>query len=728
MFNRPGWMLPVLVGAALALTPDFRTGPVATTCHRRDAVPLDYVLHLAYALDSDAEGLEGDQLARLVQSAWSAFAVGCGGDDVRGTACRERLLVHVFYQGIRDEVLHRVLAPLVLRGLRMALHATDFESEVTRQRTVWGYDKHSDHSLQQKLMKAANYYRFYMPKFLRDAYGAGSFLYLDSDTIFLASGLEELLNARPLPLAMAGEQKIKSCTVGKMLLLDDMRLRSLGLEPHGTCLAPSVMVYNTSLWLATNMTTTVERLLAQNAAAKLWHLGSMPPLMVALHGRWTAFPSSIVSDGKGSDCSWLQRSGWPGGRLPTLVHPFKSLCASAAATPLAATVCMQRGSKNSLIGSYRIASMQAAALADLLGGTLKKNRSRGCDVFVDYGALQAPEDISRGGLHVLFKADNRELAPAPATASSDGNARVLVVADNGYIADIWETKKQPAVRLLLVEDVRPAGIRHEPWPGMFETRETLRENMAAVRVTRRPLLCYHGNMMHIMSLLPRLGRLRAAFTLRVIEHAAAGGLKVVEAALGNFSMLSGVEIEKIPYNVNRIHAQLQGCDVGLAPSEVASTVSYAKLSQETATWFVSDDVQAEDTVRRCKRTENAGRAFVFFQLGVPTVLDACTESVLFSSADEKPLALVAYHADAWVPHISRLLASPQLRRDLSRNSRAFASVHLTTRAQAVKLLDSLSCVALWRPGPAPGVGNRQMQKGEESRAHHRHAHSHTHST
>ena len=94
--------------------------------------------------------------------------------------------------------------------------------------------------------------------------------------------------------------------------------------------------------------------------------------------------------------------------------------------------------------------------------------------------------------------------------------------------------------------------------------------------------------MHIMSLLPRLGRLRAAFTLRVIEHAAAGGLKVVEAALGNFSMLSGVEIEKIPYNVNRIHAQLQGGDVGLAPREVASTVSYAKLSQETATWFVSE--------------------------------------------------------------------------------------------------------------------------------------------
>ena len=694
----------------------FRDGP-ARACRPHDTFPLDEVYHLAYAIESDGALEEREQLVRLVQSAGSAFAVGCG-----SAACRARLLVHIFYQGIRTEELHRALAPLTLRGLRAAMHATDFEREVTRQRAVWGYGK-SDSALQHKLMKAANYFRFYIPDFLRRTYGAQAFLYLDSDTVFRADGLEELLVARPLPLALAGKQEKKWCTLGKMLLLDDPRLSRLGLKPDGACITASAMVYNTSAWAAANMTAKVERLLAENAKAKLWHLGSMPPLMVALHGRWTSLPSSIVKDGKGSDCSWLQRTDE--GSRPLLVHPFKSLCAHEMA--LSATVCMEGDftAKRADTGSRRIMGMQAAALATLLGGRLQPLSSR-CDVVVSYGA--PPTLVSAAAahrrLHVVYKPRSDEAAPAlaPAVANGDGAESVLVVADNGYIAAMWEAKQQPHVRLQLVEDMRPGGARHEPWPGKFNTGEALRE--AGVGATRRAVLCYHGNTMHLHSVLPLLGGVRLPFTLRVIMPRTGSKTAItrLEEALRRASLPHGAVVEQEQYDAERIHAQLQGCDVGLAPSEVASNVSAAELSKQTARWFDAEGVQREDSVRRCKRTENAGRAFIFFQLGVPTVVDACTEAVLFSSAHEAPTALVAYRADAWVPLINRLLTSPQLRLDLSRNSRAFALEHLTSRAQAVKLLDSLSCMARshLHAGSAAQSHHRQPpHAGSAAQSHHR---------
>ena len=684
----------------------FRDGP-ARACRAHDTFPLGKVYHLAYAIESDGELEEREQLDRLVQSAGSAFVVGCG-----STACRARLLVHIFYQGIRTEELHRALAPLALRGLRTAMHATDFEHEVTRQRAVWGYGK-SDSALRHKLMKAANYFRFYIPDFLRRTYGAQAFLYLDSDTVFRADGLEGLLGARPLPLALAGKQEKKWCTLGKMLLLDDPRLGGLGLKPDGSCITASAMVYNISAWAAANMTATVERLLAENAEAKLWHLGSMPPLMVALHGRWKPLPSSVVKDGKGSDCSWLEQRTGEGSR-PLLVHPFKSVCAHEMA--VSATVCMEGDltAKHADTGSRRSMGMQAAALATLLGGRLQPVSAR-CDVVVSY--VRPPTLVStaaaRRRLHVVYKPRSDEAAPAlaPAAAYGDGAENVLVVADNGYIAAMREAKQQQ-----LVEDMRPDGARHEPWPGKFNAGEELLG--ASVGATRRAVLCYHGSMMHLHSVLPLLRGVRLPFILRVImlRISSKATITRLEEALRRASLPHGAVLEQEQYDAERIHAQLQGCDVGLAPSKLASNVSSAELSKQTARRFNDEGRQREDSVRRCKHTENAGRAFIFFQLGVPTVVDSCTEAVLFSSAHEAPTALVAYRADAWVPLINRLLTSPQLRLDLSRNSRAFALEHLTSRAQAVKLLDSLSCMARshLRVGSAahrpPSVASRRQRR------------------
>ena len=153
-------------------------------------------------------------------------------------------------------------------------------------------------------------------------------------------------------------------------------------------------------------------------------------------------------------------------------------------------------------------------------------------------------------------------------------------------------------------------------------------------------------------------------------------------------------VDFVAYDPRKIYQHLAECDLGLAPSEVAPTVDVGRVARQTAPSFVQVDEQPEDMVKRCKRTSNAGRAFVFMQLGVPAIVDACPESVLFSSFNEKPTVLVSYRHDAWSQLIADVLADPWLRRELSRNSHAFAVQHLTTRAQATRLLHRVGCTSL----------------------------------
>jgi hypothetical protein len=74
------------------------------------------------------------------------------------------------------------------------------------------------------------------------------------------------------------------------------------------CLAASVMLVNITLWEDRNITERVEELLESNLQKKLWHLGSMPPIMVVLHDKWATLGDRIL-DGKGSSCKNIKSFG-----------------------------------------------------------------------------------------------------------------------------------------------------------------------------------------------------------------------------------------------------------------------------------------------------------------------------------------------------------------------------------------------------------------------------------
>ena len=591
-------------------------------------------------------------------------------------------MVHIFYNSDAGAAVEAALAPIVLRGLNLVLHPTDFGAVVTKDRTVWGYGKSkgNDAKLKAKLMTAANYFRFYIPSYLRRHFGAASMLYLDTDTVFLQNGLPALfepVGGGKLPLATFGEQDLKNCYVGKMLLLSDKRLSGLGMKSDDPCLAASVMLVNVELWERRGITERVEELLASNTKEKLWHLGSMPPLMVVMHKQWVSMGARVL-DGKGSDCSSLQRKGLSEG---ILMHQFKSVCTEVA--PPSATVCFDGGRKlntTAATGSERIAAMHTHAIARLLGTEVTKGKS--CDVMVAYKSVKDASAFDMGAATpamILFKPDNSEGAALP-TAH-------LVVADNDYMDQAWASRGQGTLRLHLVEDMRPtSNIQHVP-----RATPLGQPGQAAA------LLCYHGNRQHLRSLLPRLSQLTQSFMLRIMM-----GKSDIDDFRRAYNQAEaqrvGVPLDRIelkPYTAAAIYSALQDCDVGLAPTQVEPKVgtNEVALSGATETLFEAADTLAEDVVRRCKRTSNAGRMFVFMQLGVPTVTDACADSLRFSRHADETLALVAYRREMWAVLVGRLLDDADLRAELSGRARRFGEAFLTTRMQAARALDKLSCRA-----------------------------------
>ena len=60
------------------------------------------------------------------------------------------------------------------------------------------------------------------------------------------------------------------------------------------CLASVMLVIDVQRWLARNTTAAVESWLAQNAQRRMWKLGSLPPLMLALGQHWERLPPAAL--------------------------------------------------------------------------------------------------------------------------------------------------------------------------------------------------------------------------------------------------------------------------------------------------------------------------------------------------------------------------------------------------------------------------------------------------
>ena len=627
--------------------------------------------HIVYAfeaVDTDDSGLK--QVLRLKQSISTLFSKGCNGD----VKCKSSLQIHVFFEGVGLQILENALGSLVLEGLSVILHLSNFEEIVTRRRKVWGRNG-NEHEMIQKLSAAANYFRFYCAGYLKRNFNAESFLYLDTDTVFVGNGLTEFFQ-EPIPLVSFGEQKRSSCSTGSILVLENKKLKNLGIQGNSPCLAASVMLVNISLWIENNTTEILEELLSNNADEKMWHLGSMPPLMIAFHNKWTSLTHKVV-DGKGSSCETLQNITFPA----LIIHPFKVICPELERP--SPKICIFASTTDpvlSHVGSERIKLMHTQDLARLTNSKIRYNPENisSCSLVVD-----GPPSRFRAKLKhpkwVKFKPDNREDADVKNVPAH------FVIVDNAFMDQTWQMKSMFTIPLSLVEDMGTyKDIVHSP-----RNKEFTQDDPA--------ILCYHGNSMHIISMIPKLMNISIPVRLRIVIKGSEKNfvLGLVQRELQRLGM-EYISIDILKYNPSSIWSDLKDCDVGLAPTEVHALLPHSELASLTAASYMQEDIQPEDRIRRCKRTANAGRSFVFFQLGIPVITDACPESIMQTSFLSHNIALVAFRYEFWSILLTRLLKDYEERVAISKRARYYAENFLTSRIQSANLLDKLSCHT-WSP-------------------------------
>jgi len=635
-----------------------------------DRQPASERMRLVYAFQGAEPAVFKRQLDLFVRSVWSAYTTGCRSKDRRRqNSCRRRIVAHVFVDPEHAEQVERRIQALRFQGVDVRLHPTDFDQVVTTERKVWGpYAK--------KLSLAANYYRFYAPEFLATRYGATSFLYLDSDTMFTSPGLD-LWFDNILPLASAGVQAKKNCWFSKIVPVDHEATRDLKLDPQGDCLAASVLLVNITEWQSMNITRKVETWLAKNKASQIWILGSMPPLMLALYGEWEPLPN--VGDGKGKGCQNIpewRKSG------TVVVHPFKDYETCPIVPPRVA-VCFDQTlyDPESVTGTTRLASRRARKLAELFSlGQEIEPIGVSCTLVFARDTL----DRSRAPRAVWIRVK-------PPIYSLESVAWDLLETDNlmehqERLAVFSDKPPVSSLRVFTVDGPPlDPGMKHDAKPHLAD-----------------PLLCYHGNYMHIQSLLPLLAKVTVPFRLRIITggHGSAATEKEVADEVRAGAVAAGLSpdrVEVLRYSEvaveRRIYDHLVDCDLGLVPQMVRPVVDMDVIAKNTEQYFERVDEQKRDVLRRCKLTENGGRAFIFYQIGVPVITDACPMALIWSHWNDGSLAQVVYTHSSWPFMITAVLQDYELRSRLSEKSFTFANEQLTYDRQARHMAREIGCWA-----------------------------------
>ena len=164
----------------------------------------------------------------------------------------------------------------------------------------------------------------------------------------------------------------------------------------------------------------------------------------------------------------------------------------------------------------------------------------------------------------------------------------------------------------------------------------------------------HSTFPYVKSIFPVLERLARDYRFR---------LRLVGTGEDNIS-IPGVEIENLPWKLNREIADFQSLDIGIYP-----------IVEDN--WSVG---------------KSCFKAVQYMAVGVPFVVSpvgACQDI-----AETNETHFVARTEDDWYAHLSRLLSDEGLRRRLGNRGRTFAVQHYSIEAHVQKLAEALRAAVI----------------------------------
>ncbi len=176
---------------------------------------------------------------------------------------------------------------------------------------------------------------------------------------------------------------------------------------------------------------------------------------------------------------------------------------------------------------------------------------------------------------------------------------------------------------------------------------------------------YHGNLNHLNHLSPELIE-----ALEILDRETP--IKLI--AIYNIKGLGTwrhnrprIDIEDVQWDIHTVEEQLQRCDIGLVPGlgtfhswQKQLFFKLLKLFNRKQRYYSSD------YLIRFKPNTNAGRAFVFHQLGIPVVSDFMPTS--FHILTDPRCGYLASSKEGWLQAFRELCASAEIRQAIAENA------------------------------------------------------------
>ena len=128
-----------------------------------------------------------------------------------------------------------------------------------------------------------------------------------------------------------------------------------------------------------------------------------------------------------------------------------------------------------------------------------------------------------------------------------------------------------------------------------------------------------------------------------------------------------IEIEEVQWELNTIQEKLLQCDIGIVPGlvpidKISKIIQFnmLRLIQKGKSFYKND------YLIRFKNTTNAGRAFVFHQLGIPVVSDFLPTN--FHILSDSKCGYLAHSTEGWLFALKKLGGSSEHRQEIAQNA------------------------------------------------------------
>ena len=129
------------------------------------------------------------------------------------------------------------------------------------------------------------------------------------------------------------------------------------------------------------------------------------------------------------------------------------------------------------------------------------------------------------------------------------------------------------------------------------------------------------------------------------------------------------DINEVEWRLDTMEDELLRCDIGLVPGIIPISDEEARSIIDTLEHLNPDrpDLGSGPYLLRFKGFSNAGRSFVFHQLGIPAI--ACFMPSHFHILGDPDCGFLAHSTDGWLTGLRTLCSSAATRRRIAKAAR-----------------------------------------------------------